>query len=122
MGDILNMAIADVKRILNGGFSTVLTITPPLIEPFGLNGVITKHSETFDTDALPVLGDNIHCTVSETEINDLGIVTRDAKGKVNMQDWLIAFPDVVQSKTYTVAEVWPDATLGIIRITLSKYE
>lgn len=119
MSDILDLAKQNAREILNGGFNTELTITPLGGGSVVVKGLATKHSQGFDTNGLPVIGDNTHCTFSELDLNDLEVVTRDAKGNLNIKGWKVSFTDAIGTYEYKFGEPMPDNSLGIIRIMLS---
>lgn len=119
MGFIQDLARQNTREILNGGFSTELTITPTGLDSVIINGLITRHSQTFDTDGLPAIGNNVHCSFSELDLNDLGIVTRDSKGVLKIKGWKVSFTDAIQSGEYKFGEPIPDNTLGLIKVMLS---
>jgi len=119
MGSIKDLAIANAREILNGGFSDELTIKPKNLDPVTINGLTTRHSQGFDSEGLPTIGDNAHCSFSEKDLNDLGITTRDAKGNLNIKDWKVSFPDAISVSDYRISETMPDNTLGLIRVILS---
>lgn len=119
MGYILDLARHNAREIMNGGFNTELTITPKGESPVVIKGLATRHSQGFDTDGLPIISDNSHCTFSELDLTDLGVVTRDAKGNLNIKGWKVSFDDAIGPGEYKFSESMPDNTLGLIRITLS---
>jgi hypothetical protein len=119
MGSILDMARNDIRKILNGGFSTDLTITPIGLTSIVVKGMATKHSQGFDSDGLPVIGDNAHCSFSELDVNDLGVATRDGNGNLNIKGWKVTFTDHISTYSYKFSETMPDNTVGLIRIMLS---
>ncbi len=120
MGDTLDLARRDTADILNsGGFETTLTLTPPTLDPIEIEGIATRHTQGFDSDGLPIIADNAHCTFSETELNDLGATTRDARGRCNISGWRVQFTDAIGAADYTLREPEPDRTLGIIKTKLT---
>ena len=121
-GEVLNMAIADAKEIMNGEFAVELTITPSGLSAVTINGLATRHSQGFDTDLLPIVSDNAHCTFSEKDLNDEGIVTRNSKGHVDIKDWKVSWIDAIGQAIYKFGEAGPDRTLGLIRVKLSLFE
>lgn len=119
MGDILELARQSAREIMNGGFNSELTITPIGEVSVVIKGLATRHSQGFDTNGLPIIADNSHCTFSELDLTDLGIVTRDANGNLNIKGWKVGFTDAIGPGEYKFSEPMPDNTLGLIRITLS---
>lgn len=123
MGRILDMAIADARRFTNsGGFETELTITPTGGTAVVVNGIASRHSQGFDEQGLPIISNNVHCSFSEKDLNDLSVVTRNASGKLAIKGWLVSWTDAIGSANYKFAEPQPDNTLGLIKVTLSQYE
>ena len=114
MGDIIDLARQNAREILNGGFSTELTITPAGGSSFIINGTTAVHSQGFDADGLPVIGPNSHCTFSELDITDLGIVTRDTNNDLNVKGWEVSFTDQFGTYNCKIKEQRPDRGLGII--------
>lgn len=113
------MAKRDARRYVNdGGFNQELTITPAGGEAVSLQGLATRHSQGFDTDGLPVIGDNAHCLFSELDLNDLGVTTRDAAGNLNIKGWRLSFDDALGTVSCEIGEQEPDGTLGLIRSKL----
>jgi hypothetical protein len=120
MGSILDIARRDIKKIVsNGGFETELIITPINQDPVTINGIASRHTQSFDTDGLPMSDINAHCTFIENDLNDNGIVTRDANGNLNIKNWIVEFTDEIATYKYKFAETWPDNTLGNVRVTLT---
>ena len=123
MGAILDMAIEHGRRFTNnGGFEKELTITPTGATSVVIKGITSRHSQGFDGDGLPIISDNVHCSFAEKDLNDLGIVTRSAKGNLIIKNWLVSFTDAIGTANYKFAEPQPDNTLGLIKVTLSLYE
>jgi hypothetical protein len=120
MGSVLDLARQNVREILNGGFSTELTVTPTGLAPVVINGTTAVHSQGFDTDGMPVIGPNSHCTFSEVDLTDAGVVTRDAKGDLQLGDWRVSFTDQIGSYECKIKEVRPDRGLGIIVAILGQ--
>ena len=122
MGEILDLARKDVRDILNGGFSIALTITPTGGAAVVINGITSIHSQDFDSDGLPIIGPNSHCTFSELDLTDLSVVTRDAKGDLIMRDWKVSFTDQIGTYNCKFGELMPDRGLGLIVIKLTQIQ
>jgi len=120
MGDILDMARQDLRVILNGGFSIELTITPTGGEAVVIRGTSSVHSQGFDSDGLPIIGPNSHCTFSELDLNDAGVTTRDSKSDLMMRDWKVEFDDQIGHYSCKMGELMPDRGLGIIVVQLNQ--
>ena len=117
---LIDQARADMREIINGEFSTELTITPTGADPVIINGLATRHSQGFDSNGLPVIANNAHCSFSELDLNDLGVVTRDARKEINIKGWKVSFADTVGTYEYDMTEPMPDNTVGLIRVMLVK--
>jgi hypothetical protein len=117
---VLDLARNATREILNGGFSTELTITPTGAASVQINGITSVHSQAFDSDGLPVIGANSHCTFSELDLNEAGVTTRDAKGDLNIRDWKVSFDDQIGTYNCKFGELMPDRGLGIIVIKLNQ--
>lgn len=120
MGEILDLARQNAREILNGGFSIELTITPIGGAPVAINGTTSVHSQSFDSDGLPVIGPNSHCTFSELDLNDAGVITRDAKKDLIMRDWKVSFTDQIGTYNCKMGELMPDRGLGLIVVKLNQ--
>lgn len=116
--NLADRAIIDAKAILNGEFSRELTITPTGLEPVIVKGIAAKHSESFDGQGMPIIGISAHCTFTEKDLNDLGIITRNSQGQITIQDWLISWTDAIDTVKYRISRPEPDETLGTVRCTL----
>lgn len=123
MGSILELAKRDSRRIVNSlGFEEDLIITPTGLDAVTIQGLTTRHSNGYDTDGRPIISENIHCTFSEKDLNDLGVTTR-ISGKLTIKNWTVQFNDAIQTGiVYKISEAYPDLTLGLIRCTLTQYE
>lgn len=123
MGSILELAKRDTRRYVNsGGFEENLLITPTSGDPVTIQGLSTRHSQGFDTEGRPVVSDNAHCSFSETDLTDEGLITRNSQGDLIVKDWLVEFTDAITTTTYKISEAYPDNTLGIIKCILTLYE
>lgn len=120
MGTITDLARRNIREILNGGFSVELTIKAPTLEAVIINGTTSVHSQSFDSDGLPVIGPNSHCTFSELDLNEAGLVTRDANNDIKMRDWLVTFSDQFGTYQCKIGELMPDRGLGIIVAKLNQ--
>ena len=123
MGEILDLARQNAREFINdGGFETELTITPTGVAPVVIKGTTSVHSQAFDSDGLPVIGKNSHCTFSELDLNDAGVTTRDAKDDLNMRDWKVSFTDQIGTYNCKFSELMPDRGLGIIVVKLNQIQ
>ena len=121
MGSITDLIISTTKRLVNnGGFEVELTIIPTGLEPVIIKGIAFRHSQQWNADGQPIIGTNAHCFFNESDLNDLGITTRDSNQNILVKDWLISWTDAVDTYEYKINEPYPDNTLGSIRCTLSN--
>jgi len=123
MGTLLDIAREDARSFVSDtdGFSTPLTFTTLTDEEFTINGLASVHSQSFDSDGLPVIGDNSHICFSEKDVNDAGYTTRDANGNVNIRGWRVAFNHSVGAVSAILSRPEPDSTLGLIRVMITNY-
>lgn len=123
MGRVLDLAKRDARRFVNdGGFNQELIITPTGLDPVTIEGLATRHTNSFDTEGKSINSENVHCSFSELDLNDLGITTRNAAGYLNIRSWTVEFTDGISAGVYKIGESQPDNTLGLIRCTLTNYE
>lgn len=124
MGELLDIAREDMRDFVEDseGFSTTLSFTPTVGDPFELEGIATVHSQGIDSDGIPVIGDNSHIFFSEVSVNDLGYVTRSADGKVNIRDWKVTFDHAVGTVSAILSVTEPDSTFGMIRVMLTNFK
>lgn len=120
MGSLIDLARQNTREILNGGFSSELTITPTGLGEVVINGLTTSHSSGFDSDGLPVIGPNSHCSFSELDLNDKGIVTRNAKNDLIVRGWDVRWTDQLGTYNCKMSEPMPDRGLGYIKVMLSQ--
>lgn len=120
MGRILSRAISDARRYLKGGFSIPITFKTGS-EEFELNGLATVHSQNFDQDDRPVIGENSHICFSEKDVIDMGIVTRSGNNLVLVKSWVVSFDHAIGNFTAILSEPEPDSTLGIIRVKITSF-
>lgn len=123
MGQILEMAKKDARGYVNsGGFETELLITPQDGYEIAVKGLMTNHTNGYDTEGKPLLSKQIQCSFSEIDLNQEGLTTRDSNGNLNIKNMIVRFTDSINDECYKISETHPDDLLGIIRCTLSRYE
>ncbi|MCK5613802.1 hypothetical protein KAR91_68695 [Candidatus Pacearchaeota archaeon] len=122
MGEILDLARQNAREILNDGFAIELIITPIGGAPVVINGITSVHSQGFDSDGLPIIGPNSHCTFSELDLTDKGVIARDAKGDLKMRDWKVSFDDQIGTYNCKFGELMPDRGLGLIVVKLNQIQ
>ncbi len=122
MGGLKELARSDVRNILNGGFSDELTITPTGEDSVTIKGTTSVHSTGFDSDGLPIIGPNSHCTFSELDLTDLEVTTRDTNGDLDIRNWIVEWSDQIGSYKAKFGEIMPDRGLGIIVVQLNQIQ
>lgn len=128
MGGWLDQAREDAREYINGtvddegGWTTPLTITPTGESTVVINGFATVHSQGFSEEGLPIITENSHVSFHEQDLNDLGVVTRDAKGHLIVKNWLVEFDHAIGHVKAQLKIQQPDSTLGLIVVTIGKYE
>lgn len=120
MGHILDLVIRDTRNYLKGGFSIPLSFDTGTVQAT-LNGLATVHSQGFDQDERPIVAENSHICFSETEANEAGLITRNAKGDLDIENWKVEFDHNVGHVIAKLSEPFPDSTLGIIRVQITRY-
>jgi len=115
MIDRAKTAISD-----SNGWSTLLSFTPTVGDPFEWGGLATVHSNAYDQDGLPIISDNSHILFSEVDVNNLGYVTR-VDGNLTVKGWLVEFDHAVGHVKAQLSEPGPDSTLGLIRCKITNY-
>lgn len=119
VGNIIQRAREDARRVINGGFSIELSITAPGESPIVIQGIGVRHSTTYDTDGLETLGKNARVTIHEKDLTDAGLTTRNANNDLIIdQGWIVNFTDDIGSLGYKIGSAFDDRTLGLIRIQL----
>lgn len=123
IGSIIERSRNDLQRIVEGQFSVELTLEPNTeADPVTIQGLATRHRQVYDPDTgLPMAGKNCHCSFSEKTLNDLGYITRNAKGDVIVKGWLVTWSDVTGERTYKIEFPQPDETVGLIKCLLGDY-
>jgi len=124
LGSLIQRARLDAQRYLEGSFSVELTLDPNNgDDAIIVQGLATRHSTTYNPDTgLEQVGENCHCSFSEQTLNDAGVTTRDARGKLILRNWLVSWDDITGIANYKIREVYPDESLGLIKCLLALYE
>ena len=123
MGQILDLARKDAKMITSeGGFETETTFVSTDGQSEAIVfAICMKHHMSFDTDGEPINSENNSITVHEDVLNDESFPVR-INGEVNLLGCLVTYADSTGTEmTYRIAENYPDETLGIITLILSRY-
>jgi len=120
----IERAIRDARQIVaRGGFSVSITLLPlGALDPTITKGVASRHNIEFDENGYPINATNSHITLSENELTNLGLTTRNAKGNVNLDGWLATWTDGTgTARTFKIVQTKPSETLGLIICTLGRY-
>jgi hypothetical protein len=122
---LIQQAINDLKAITSNSndFGVPVTFTS---KAFGtivtVNAIHNKIHLGVDAQGNVIYSKNATVSVSEPLLNDVGYVTRNASGEVDMKNDLI---DVKDSsgvlKNYIVKSKMPDETIGLIVLVLEDY-
>ncbi len=122
-GDVLNMAREDIIEITSeGGFETDVTvITKDKVTSVVVPAIAMKHHMAFDTEGQKLNSEQAHVSISESKLVDAGYPVR-VDGDVSMIGAIVKYKDStdVEGK-YKVNENYPDETLGLIVLILSRY-
>ena len=125
-GNLLKQARQDAQKIINsGGFEEEITISNPSgILIVQVKGLHSKHWLVHDTDGNLVNGKNAHITISEKELNEKGIVTRNANtGNVDLKNFRVSVKDSTEfEKKYIINECFPSETFGLIVCILGDFK
>lgn len=116
---ILEFAREDFRDIIEDqeGFSNNITLSAPDGSiSIDVQALTTSHRLSVDPETgMLVNAKNIHFSVSERTLNELGYPVRDANNEVSMRGHKVAFPDAVGvDGMYVIDQSWPNATLGVL--------
>lgn len=122
MGSVLDMARADVHKILTQlGFETQMTLKRGDVE-VQITGLGLVHHLAFDTEGQTINSKTAHVTITEKSCIDASFSIRNSKNDVYMRDVLVSFADCTGVvKTYAVKENFADDSLGVIVLNLGNY-
>jgi len=121
---ILDNIRADIKTITENDedFAVEITFTAPDLTVAVINGLHTKHHMSINTEGQMVNSKNTHISFSEASL-PLAYPLRNAAGEVNLKRHKISVKDSTGIvKNYTVAEWFPDETVGLIVCLLNDRE
>ena len=117
MGDILDIVREDARDIVTaGGFETPLILTSPdALTTIETNGIAIRRTDHLVYDN----GDEKNTPFASITVP---FDIFDFTGKViSLKDWKVQFTDSQDTVTYTITDILPNRTIGIINCTL-KYE
>ena len=128
-GSLFDLIKKDAKRFINsGGYQVdIEMITPDGTKAINFQGWAVKISGSFDSDGNQVNTKNVHCTVDEQVLVDLGYVIRTSKKgsiqEVDLKQHRVNFIDSTGVlKNYIVRENVPNENLGLITLWLGDYK
>lgn len=128
MGNILDMARADLKQFLStGGFEVDITLESPSPSPVivVVKGYANRINVDIDSDGQVMSSMRAHADIFESAITDADPTypIRDSSNKVNMKGHKLTYTDTTGvSETYQITESHPDEQLGHITFMLGEYE
>lgn len=118
----------DAKRFVNsGGYDvSIEMITPDGTKTANIQGWGVKVAGSFDSDGNQVNTKNVHCTIDEKSLIDLGYPVRTSKKgieEVDLKMHKVNFADSTGTiKNYVIRENVPNENLGLITIWLGDYK
>lgn len=117
-------AIVDYRRFTQGAFSSQVTFNSPTGEQSAIvRALISRHHLSVDpTTGLPVNARNVHITLAEAVLTDIGYITRNEAGEVSLRRHKVTFTDASAiARTYMIDSCMPSDTLGVLVCTLGDY-
>lgn len=122
MGRVMDMARVDAHRFLTElGFENDIQLEKYGVV-FVIKGITPLIHMTIDTDGAVVNSKTAHISITEKSLIDANVCYRkNGDGEIYMRDFIIGFSDSSSRfAKYTVKEQYPDNTLGVIVLQLSK--
>ena len=122
---LLNRAREDFARHISGesGFGVDITFYNQPSPEVVIRGIGMAHHMSEDSEGHVINTRNSHISFSEKQANDAGIVTRNSDGEVALEKVLVSFADSASIlRRYSIKQVFPDETVGIIYCVLNSYE
>lgn len=116
--DLLDRARRDARRIISGGFFTAITFKGNGINPVEdtvINGTATEHAFLFDDNGRLVVSNNASITITEADLTEADIVTRDDDNRIVLNNFVIEYADAagIVGK-FHIKHILPNKTLGHI--------
>lgn len=114
----------DIQQITTAinEFSTPVVFTAPTGETASVYAQYSDHSNTYDSEGVPISGKFTHVAISESTLTDEGYPTRNSAGLINLLNHVVSVSYADGStKTYIVHETRPDYTINLILLILSDY-
>lgn len=127
-GGLFDIIKRDAKYIVNqGGYQIDIQLTTKDgTKTVNITGWAVKVSGAFDTDGNQVNTKNVHVTIDEKVLVDLGYPVRTFRRKieeVDFEDHIVCFKDSSgELKSYVVIQTVPDENLGLITLWLGDYK
>lgn len=122
---LLNLARADTIGITTDlfGFGDTVVFTSPDGVVVSVTARPNRHHLKFDSDGAPVNGLVASVEVAEAVLVAAGYPVRNLRGQVAMMKHLVAFKDSTGVlRKYSIAQQYPDDTLGLLVFQLSEFE
>lgn len=124
-GNLFNMAKAIAKKAVTSvGFQEDITLrTPDLQTTLQTTGLASKHWINFDSDGNAINSKNAHITIDENVLLNAGYPVRNANQEVSLRGHRVSVADssgVV--KEYSIIEVFPSETFGLIACILGDFK
>ena len=123
--NLIDQAKADIEQITSNlnEFAVEIIFTSPTEQTATISGLHTKIHLGVDTDGLAVNSKKSHISFSEKFLIDASYPVRNSSGEVNLRNHRVAVKDSPGNlKNYTVKEIFPDETIGLITCMLDDFE
>jgi len=123
--NLIDQAKADIEQITSNlnEFAVEIIFTSPTEQTATISGLHTKIHLGVDTDGLAVNSKKAHISFSEKFLTDASYPVRNSSGEVNLRNHRVSVKDSTGNlKNYTVKEIFPDETIGLITCMLDDFE
>lgn len=123
--NLIDQAKADIEQITSNlnEFAVEIIFTSPTEQTATISGLHTKIHLGVDTDGLAVNSKKAHISFSEKFLTDASYPVRNSSGEVNLRNHRVSVKDSTGIlKNYTVKEIFPDETIGLITCMLDDFE
>lgn len=124
MANLVTRARNDLKRIVEGEFSTEITLTAPGGETATVQGRYTDHHINVDTDGRAINSKNAYVGIVEQSVLDsnANYPTRNNSGEVSFIEHIVSFEGIDgTTKKFKVKQNFPDNYLGYEALMLGSY-
>lgn len=124
-GNLLNRAKAMAKKAVTSmGFEEDITLkTPNGVTTLQTTGWATKHWINFDSDGNAINSKNAHICIDEQVLSDAGYPVRNSNQEISLRNHRVSVADssgIV--KEYSIIEVFPSETFGLIACILGDFK